>query len=124
MASSSGSPRTPNRRMLRLSAGLTRRRPDPGVPPRKRSGKRTVLAMAHTPAAMPTSTSTVVITDSACDLPQDWLDQHHVVMVPLNINFEDGSFTDRRDIAKAALYAHLAEAAPPPHTGPPAPRGL
>ncbi len=77
--------------------------------------------MAHTPAAMPTSTSTVVITDSACDLPQDWLDQHHVVMVPLNINFEDGSFTDRRDIDNAAFYAKLARAAHPPKTAQPAP---
>src|SRR5258708_39225054 len=114
MASSSGSPRTPNRRMLRLSAGLTRPRPQPGVPPRKRARKRTVLAKAHTPAAMATSNSTVVITDSACDLPQDWLDQHHVVMVPLNINFEDGSFTDRRATHNSALFAKLAKAAPPP----------
>src|SRR5258708_30290845 len=121
MASSSGSPRTPNRRMLRLSAGLTRPPPDRGVQPRKRSRKRTVLAMAHTPAAMPTSTSTVVITDSACDLPQDWLDQHHVVMVPLNINFEDGSYTDRRDIDNAPLFPQPATAPHPPHTPPPPP---
>src|SRR5258708_34541441 len=114
MASSSGSPRTPNRRMLRLSAGLTRPHPDPGVPPRKRSRKRTVLAMAHTPAAMPTSTSTVVITDSACDLPQDWLDQHHVVMVPLNINFEDGSYTDRRGLYNTPFYLRRRQARPPP----------
>ena len=70
---------------------------------------------------MPSSTDTVVITDSACDLPQAWLDQHHVVMVPLNINFEDGSFTDRRDIDNAAFFAKLAMAAHPPKTAQPAP---
>jgi DegV family protein with EDD domain len=70
---------------------------------------------------MPTSTGTVIITDSACDLPQVWLDEHHVVMVPLNINFDDGSFTDRQDIDNAAFFAKLARAAHPPKTAQPAP---
>src|SRR5258708_28057341 len=70
---------------------------------------------------MPTPPSQVVDTDSACDLPQAWLDQHHVVMVPLNINFEDASFTDRRDIDNAAFFAKLAMAAHPPKTAQPAP---
>jgi DegV family protein with EDD domain len=67
------------------------------------------------------SAATLLVTDSACDLPQEWLDDHGVVMVPLSINFDDGSYTDRRDIDNAKFFQLLAGAEHPPKTAQPAP---
>jgi DegV family protein with EDD domain len=64
---------------------------------------------------------TLLVTDSACDLPQEWLDEHGVVMVPLGINFNHGSYTDRRDIDNARFFKLLADAEHPPKTAQPAP---
>ncbi len=70
---------------------------------------------------MSPASPTLLVTDSACDLPQDWLDEHGVVMVPLSINFDSGSYTDRRDIDNAAFFKLLADAEHPPKTAQPAP---
>ena len=42
-------------------------------------------------------------------------------MVPLSINFDDGSYTDRRDIDNAGFFKLLADAEHPPKTAQPAP---
>jgi DegV family protein with EDD domain len=70
---------------------------------------------------MPAASPTLLVTDSACDLPPDWLDEHSVVMVPLSVNFDDRSYTDRRDIDNAMFFKLLADAKHPPKTAQPAP---
>ena len=70
---------------------------------------------------MSPASPTLLVTDSACDLPQEWLDEHGVVMVPLGINFDDRSYTDRRDIDNARFFKLLADAEHPPKTAQPAP---
>ena len=42
-------------------------------------------------------------------------------MVPLSINFDDGTYTDRRDIDNAEFFKLLADAEHPPKTAQPAP---
>jgi DegV family protein with EDD domain len=64
---------------------------------------------------------TLLVTDSACDLPQEWLDRHGVTMVPLSVNFETASYTDRLDIDNARFFELLAAAGHPPKTAQPAP---
>jgi DegV family protein with EDD domain len=64
---------------------------------------------------------TLLVTDSACDLPQEWLDRHGVTMVPLSVNFETASYTDRLDIDNAKFFELLAAAGHPPKTAQPAP---
>jgi DegV family protein with EDD domain len=64
---------------------------------------------------------TLVVTDSACDLPQEWLDAHGVKMVPLSVNFEDRSYTDRVDIDNATFFNLLAASTNPPKTSQPPP---
>jgi DegV family protein with EDD domain len=63
----------------------------------------------------------LVVTDSACDLPQEWLDAHGVKMVPLSVNFEDRSYTDRVDIDNATFFNLLAASTSPPKTSQPPP---
>src|ERR1700736_2170297 len=68
----------------------------------------------------PTS-GTLVVTDSACALPQGWLDAHGVRMVPLSVNFETQSYTDRVDIENGAFFKLLAASSSPPKTSQPPP---
>ena len=70
---------------------------------------------------MSAASATLVVTDSACDLSQQWLDSHGVRMVPLSVNFEDASYTDRVDIDNAAFFELLAAAGNPPKTSQPSP---
>jgi DegV family protein with EDD domain len=62
-----------------------------------------------------------VVTDSACDLPQAWLDAHGVKMVPLSVNFEAQSYTDRVEIDNAGFFELLAASDSPPKTSQPPP---
>jgi DegV family protein with EDD domain len=70
---------------------------------------------------MSPAAGTLVVTDSGCDLPQEWLDTHGVKMVPLIVNFEAHSYTDRVDIDNTAFFKLLAASASPPKTSQPPP---
>lgn len=48
-----------------------------------------------------------IITDSACDLDLDYLDELGVIMVPLLINFDDEVYRDRIDITTMEFYEKL-----------------
>jgi len=39
-----------------------------------------------------------IVTDSACDLTDDLVKQHDVIVVPLTIRFGAEEFEDRRDL--------------------------
>lgn len=62
-----------------------------------------------------------VVTDSACDLPDEILDELGIRMVPLEIRFGDRVFVDRRDLTPAEFWRMCAEASELPSTAAPSP---
>ncbi|CAN5680024.1 DegV family protein [soil metagenome] len=62
-----------------------------------------------------------VVTDSACDLPDDLAAELGVEIVPLSIRFGDTEYVDRQDLSPAAFYAKLATSAVLPETAAPSP---
>ncbi len=51
-----------------------------------------------------------IVTDSACDLPQDLVDRHGIAIVPLSIRFGDEEFVDRIDLSASEFYKRMAAA--------------
>jgi DegV family protein with EDD domain len=62
-----------------------------------------------------------LITDSACDLPQDVADQLGISIVPLTIRFGDEEFVDREAFTPAEFWARCASSPVLPETAAPAP---
>ncbi|MDP9005852.1 MAG: DegV family protein [Actinomycetota bacterium] len=62
-----------------------------------------------------------VVTDSACDLPDDLAAELGVEIVPLSIRFGDQEYVDRRDLSPTAFYAKLGSSSVLPETAAPAP---
>jgi DegV family protein with EDD domain len=52
-----------------------------------------------------------IVVDSACDLPQDFLQQHHIVVLPITVRIGDAVLADHRDeeATLGFLHAHVAE---------------
>ncbi|CAM3064838.1 DegV family protein [Staphylococcus argensis] len=48
-----------------------------------------------------------IVTDSTSDLPQTFLQQHDVHVIPLNITIDQTSYTDQLDITSDAFLKHL-----------------
>ncbi|MDQ6748220.1 MAG: DegV family protein [Candidatus Dormibacteraeota bacterium] len=70
---------------------------------------------------MNSTKGTLIVTDSGCDLPDEWLKAHSVVFVPLAVIFGMESFTDRKDIDNQKFFEKLATADKPPTTSQPPP---
>lgn len=64
---------------------------------------------------------TQLVTDSGCDLPTAWLEEHGVVLVPLAVTFGLDSYTDRKDIDNHKFFELMAKADKPPTTSQPSP---
>ncbi len=62
-----------------------------------------------------------VVTDSACDLPDDMAAQLGIVVVPLSIRFGDQEFTDRKDLSPSEFWAKCKESKVLPETAAPSP---
>jgi DegV family protein with EDD domain len=62
-----------------------------------------------------------IVTDSACDLSQELVDQHGIEVVPLSIRFGDEEFVDRVELSNDAFYAKMAESGILPETAAPSP---
>ena len=62
-----------------------------------------------------------IVTDSACDLPQDVADAHGIEIVPLTIRFGDTEFVDRRDLTSAEFWARTTASPVLPVTAAPSP---
>ena len=60
-----------------------------------------------------------VVTDSACDLPQDVVDKHGIEVVPLTIRFGDDEFVDRVELGTDEFWARVAESPTLPQTSAP-----
>jgi DegV family protein with EDD domain len=60
-----------------------------------------------------------VVTDSACDLPQDLIDEHQIVVVPLSIRFGSEELVDREELTTAQFWQRLRESDVLPETAAP-----
>ncbi len=62
-----------------------------------------------------------IVTDSACDLPDDVVATHGIEIVPLNIRFGDEEYVDRFELDVESFYDKLASHEALPETSAPAP---
>ena len=62
-----------------------------------------------------------VVTDSACDLPDDIVEKYGIEIVPLTIRFGEEEFVDRFELGVEAFYDKLATSDTLPETAAPAP---
>jgi DegV family protein with EDD domain len=60
-----------------------------------------------------------VVTDSACDLPQELIDEHEIVVVPLSIRFGTEELVDREELSTAQFWQRLRESDVLPETAAP-----
>jgi len=49
-----------------------------------------------------------ILSDSTCDLPQAFLQQHNITLVPLTVIKNDTAFKDGVDIQPSDIFAHVA----------------
>ena len=62
-----------------------------------------------------------VVTDSACDLPQELADELGITIVPLTVRFGEEEFVDRRDLTAAEFWARCDASPTLPETAAPSP---
>ena len=62
-----------------------------------------------------------IVTDSACDLPEEIVGQHSITIIPLTINIGDKSFLDGVDLTRSEFYAQLSNYNLYPKTAAPGP---
>lgn len=57
-----------------------------------------------------------ILTDSVADIPKEIVEQLHIEVLPLTVNFEDGSYKDGIEITKEEFYKKLSKAQKLPTT--------
>lgn len=62
-----------------------------------------------------------IVTDSTCDLPQEWMDQHKIHVVPIHIQFGAETFRDGETIGPQMFYDRIARDGMLPKTSQPSP---
>jgi len=63
-----------------------------------------------------------IVSDSSCDLPDDFLKEHHISFVPLTVRFEDDKeYRERIDISPEEFYKKMAASGTLPKTAQPSP---
>ena len=60
-----------------------------------------------------------IVTDSTANLPRKWVEQYHVHVVPLKVNWGDETFRDGVDITTEEFYKKLAQSKSLPTTSQP-----
>ncbi len=60
-----------------------------------------------------------IVTDSTCDLPPDYIEQHDITVVPVNIQFGDETYRDGVDIDRDTFYRKIDETGTIPTTSQP-----
>lgn len=50
-----------------------------------------------------------IVTDTTCDLPPEWVQEHDIVVVPINIHFGTETYKDGVDIDQDLFYAKIEE---------------
>lgn len=62
-----------------------------------------------------------IVTDSACDLPEEVVTEHAIRVVPLTIRFGDEEFIDREQLSTSEFWERCAQQTGLPETAAPAP---
>lgn len=62
-----------------------------------------------------------IVTDSGCDLPEQFVVQHRITVVPLTFRFGNEEFTDRRDLTTAQFWEKCSSSPVLPETAAPSP---
>ena len=63
-----------------------------------------------------------IVTDSSCDLPDDFLKKHNISIVPLTVRFDDDKeYRERIDITPEEFYKKMAASKTLPKTAQPSP---
>ncbi len=62
-----------------------------------------------------------IVTDSTCDLPEEFRRRHGVVVVPLRLHFGEQTYRDRVDISDQEFVRRLERGRQPPTTSQPPP---
>lgn len=62
-----------------------------------------------------------VVTDSACDLPDELVSEYQIELVPLSIRFGDTELTDRVELSTKEFWVRCAGTGPLPETAAPSP---
>ena len=62
-----------------------------------------------------------IVTDSACDLPDELVEKHRISIVPLTIRFGDEELIDRFELSASEFWARCAATPTLPETAAPAP---
>lgn len=53
-----------------------------------------------------------IITDSSCDIPRDYIEQHHIFVLPLQVNMPEGQYYDGVDITPDEVYSRMPKVIP------------
>lgn len=62
-----------------------------------------------------------IVTDSGCDLPEQFVAQHKITVVPLTFRFGNEEFTDRKDLTTAQFWEKCSSSPVLPETAAPSP---
>jgi len=62
-----------------------------------------------------------IVTDSGCDLPEQFVAKHAITVVPLTFRFGNEEFTDRRDLTTAQFWEKCSSSPVLPETAAPSP---
>jgi len=63
-----------------------------------------------------------IVTDSSCDLPDEYLKEHNISFVPLTVRFDDDKeYRERIDISPEEFYQKMIASSTLPKTAQPSP---
>lgn len=62
-----------------------------------------------------------IVTDSSCDLPDEFLTRHNIPIVPLTIRFSDEEYKEKIDITPEEFYSKMTASSTLPKTAQPSP---
>lgn len=62
-----------------------------------------------------------IVTDSACDLPEDVVNDLGILVVPLTIRFGEREYVDRRELDAVGFWRQVSQSSSLPETAAPAP---
>jgi DegV family protein with EDD domain len=66
----------------------------------------------------------VLVTDSTCDIPSEWIEKYNIIVVPLTIVFGDQQYLDGVELSAEQFYERLPKEAHHPSTSQPTPKAF
>ena len=89
--------------------------------PRRSRTDRALKALRGPPWQTPCMPGVHIVTDSACDLTDQLVKEHNVIVVPLSIRFGDEELEDRRQLSPAEFWERCRGKGDLPATAAPSP---